>query len=387
MPMRHKIKLKNVVCILWVSATAMLGSCSSTQSAYTSRLQDVDRNSVTAEKKTAELDVDLSKRINAKSSWQLSKQQAMKEAEYLALQQSGADVIVDPLYRITTSPMFNSKDGAKWYLVNYKAEVTGFGGKYKALKTDKELIEEFKDVSLEDVEKYKLATDRNFAYEYFKAKQAGDINSQGNLTIGGGMPVIIDGAGTPEMSPVIISQNHASGKKDDINPYSLIEIDPELQKLQYEKEITKANNLVKTGKAFLYMGLPIMAAGIICVGVGYGTKMPEYPSRSDYTTITYTYERRYNTWTKSYYTEKVEHSNFNRNGYDAAMDKYNKTYEMKTRSQLAGVILAPIGAGFTIIGASCHAAGKKKLRKLDEDNLSFNFGINGYGNPALSFNF
>lgn len=385
--MRHKIKLKNVVCILWVSATAMLGSCSSTQSAYTSRLQDVDRNSVTAEKKTAELDVDLSKRINAKSSWQLSKQQAMKEAEYLALQQSGADVIVDPLYRITTSPMFNSKDGAKWYLVNYKAEVTGFGGKYKALKTDKELIEEFKDVSLEDVEKYKLATDRNFAYEYLKAKQAGDINSQGNLTIGGGMPVIIDGAGTPEMSPVIISQNHASGKKDDINPYSLIEIDPELQKLQYEKEITKANNLVKTGKAFLYMGLPIMAAGIICVGVGYGTKMPEYPSRSDYTTITYTYERRYNTWTKSYYTEKVEHSNFNRNGYDAAMDKYNKTYEMKTRSQLAGVILAPIGAGFTIIGASCHTAGKKKLRKLDEDNLSFNFGINGYGNPALSFNF
>lgn len=374
MPMKQKIKLRNVICILWVSATALLGSCSSTQSAYTSRLQDVDRNSVTAEKKTAELDVDLSKRINAKSSWQLSKQQAMKEAEYLALQQSGADVIVDPLYRITTSPMFNSKDGAKWYLVNYKAEVTGFGGKYKALKTDKELIDEFKDVSLEDVEKYKLATDRNFAYEYFKAKQAGEINSQGNLTIGGGMPVIIDGAGTPEMSPVIISQNHASGKKDDINPYSLIEIDPELQRLQYEKEIRKANNLMKSGKALMAIGLPTAIAGIVCIGVGYGYKpnpnAKKYQVQESY--------REYNSRTRRYETKYRTVTSWELIAKDTS--KLGQT-------ALAGVILAPIGAGFTIIGASCHAVGKKKLRKLDEDNLSFNFGINGYGNPALSFNF
>ena len=289
---------------------------------HSSRAQYIRGGDLIGEDKIAKIDVDFSRRIHATSNWQATKSAAREEAEYMAIRENQIDVVVDPIWKYTISPIFSRADGAPWHFA-YKAELLGYAGMYKKAISHEEMIQQLKEVDMETIEKYKLLTDPN----YQPYAQPEDNSVQGSVILNGegGCFESISFEKSPQVTPSTSSKE---------NLKSLV-VKPTTQNLGTFYPSTYFNYVGKqkmnAGKVFVGMGTATLLAGLACI----------------------------------VYTE---------------LGEYNWEVE------LASLIMAPIGAAFEIIGIPCWCVGKKDIKRAKGEPLTFNYQVAPTGvGLALNF--
>lgn len=110
---------KTIFCVVIMSG--LLSSCSITKT--TPRTLEINQPKVMVKPMIAEVKVDVSKKISGQAISKLNEEAAKEQAKWNAIEKSGADMIVDPVYNIVVS-------GKSWNVT-----VTGFHGKYIEIKT------------------------------------------------------------------------------------------------------------------------------------------------------------------------------------------------------------------------------------------------------------
>ena len=287
-------------------------SCSTYQ--YTARQTNVNQRSIGATEQMAGLTVNYDREVTATSDYQLTKKDAVSEAEFRCIQESKIDVVVDPMFKIE----YKLKK-------RFRATIIGFAGSYKEAPTR---IEESKQYTLEEIEKYKLLYDPNFPQHYYQKAQIGD-----SFIFNGGKAY--------------------SAPKEETKPASLL-IQPISNKQQ---KAALMNNPFAIDKArkLRNAGIGVMAAGtLMCLIVG----LPIYAKGAKgYPVTSY----------RSAYYEVVPYTN----------------YEPNDGMIVAGAVLMGIGAGMTVYaGVPIFAVGQaryNKLRKQETVTFSLNRSANGIG--------
>lgn len=158
-----------------------MSSCTTYQ--YTARQTEINRRPMDTKEERAGILVDYTRRVSATSSYQLTRRDAIAEAEFICIQEANIDVVVDPIFKIEFSPF-------KWKK-NYRATIIGYAGMYEQKKT---LLDESKEYTIEDIEKYKLLYDPNFLPYYYQKEpiEGGDVYNY----------YIKSGAGAGAVAPV-----------------------------------------------------------------------------------------------------------------------------------------------------------------------------------------
>ena len=118
----------------------LMASCSTTQ--YTYRETEINHRSIIANDVVVDVKVDLNKKIQATSSKRNSVELAKSESYYLAINQNDIDIVVDPIFEITSS-------GRK-----YTAKLSGFAGYYTNPRNKTDAIKELKSVDTLDIHKF-----------------------------------------------------------------------------------------------------------------------------------------------------------------------------------------------------------------------------------------
>ena len=174
--------MKKRSLIVCLGVMTVLSSCTTYQ--YSSRQVDVNLRDIGSEKQMSGVVVDYNRKVSSTSSYQLTKRDAIAEAEYNCLQEQKIDVVVDPITKVEYNP-FKVK-------TKYKATITGFAGMLEQRPAG---VEATKEYSLEEIEKYKLLTDPNFA-QYYYHQGSGDVY---NIGVSGNAPKSVS-------SPVIMKE-------------------------------------------------------------------------------------------------------------------------------------------------------------------------------------
>ena len=123
-----------------------LSSCTMYQ--YTGRDAAINRQNMQATATIVDVRADFTKRVNATSNWQPSREEAMAECKYLAITTGNIDIVVDPIYQIQYRPHKMRK--------KYRATLTGFGGYYINPRTPLEDMNQVKEFTREQIENYLL---------------------------------------------------------------------------------------------------------------------------------------------------------------------------------------------------------------------------------------
>ena len=130
---------------------------------YSARQVYVNRRYIDTNEQMAKVVPNYSKQVSATSSYQSKKHDAIAEAEFICIQSYKIDVVVDPIYKIEYNP---------WRISNrFKATIIGFAGTYENTPTR---LETAKSYTMEQIEKYKLLYDPNFARYYYSHGADGD---------------------------------------------------------------------------------------------------------------------------------------------------------------------------------------------------------------------
>lgn len=149
--------------IALVLGCAMLMQVGCSSYTYTSRSTKVNRRNVNASEQVADLTIDYQKKVTATSDLLKSSAQAKEQAMYQCIMNNNVDVVVDPIFQV-------ERRGFKWY----RATVTGFAGYYKVGKTDIDRLIE-KGYTKEDIEKYLLLSDPDFAKNLYGKSSCGNV--------------------------------------------------------------------------------------------------------------------------------------------------------------------------------------------------------------------
>lgn len=244
---------KNHLILLLV--VIALSSCSTYQ--YTARQTNVQRRDIHTHEQMAGIDVNYEKQVTATSDFQLTRQDAIREAEYICIQQSKIDVIVDPIIKVEYNP-FRIK-------TRYRATITGYAGTYKQEPT---VLEKSKEYTLEEIEKYKLLTDPTFPQYYYNNGTQGDQYYFGPK-----------GVESKKESSSLLIQSSSSPQKKALKTYD------------YHKSLQLRN----VGISTLVSGTVMMLGlGVGCfVGGQNAVRYSEYVSYDDYYGYGGYYETRY----------------------------------------------------------------------------------------------
>lgn len=111
------------------------------------RQVNVQGRKIDMEEQMAGVVVDYSRTVTATSEYQLTKRDAIAEAEYKCIQSSKIDVVVDPMYQVEYNPF-------KIKMRPYKATLTGYAGYFTNFRTMYEDVDLLKNYTREDIEKY-----------------------------------------------------------------------------------------------------------------------------------------------------------------------------------------------------------------------------------------
>ncbi len=319
--MRHILR----TALFLATATLVLSGCGVTNSnSFTARSRYIEGGRIKEQPKAAEIDIDFSTRVTATSGWQITKSAARAEAEHKAILEYGIDLVVEPIWKYTASPVFSRTDEAPWYPC-YKAELVGFAGKYRKTLTTEEQIQQLQNIDMETIEKYKLLTDPEFKDVYYQSESKPADNSvKGSVIISGGL-------GLPVPTTTVAPSTTKT---------SLV-VQPTPSKTKPVKQIDQyksSKNKVKAGKAFFSIGTTCLAMSF-CTGIAYD----------------------------------VQKYGFNED--DRAFDLFVSTH-----------ILASFGVLCNIIGIPCWAVGAHELKNAKNPNLSLNYQVAPTGvNLALNF--
>jgi len=293
-----------------------MSSCTTYQ--YTARQTEINRRPMDTKEQRAGIRVDYTKRVTATSSYQLTRKDAIAEAEFICIEEAKIDVVVDPIYRIEFNPF-------KWKK-NYRATIIGYAGMYEEKQT---LLDESKQYTIDDIEKYKLLYDPNFLPYYYQKDpiQGGDVYNYYIKSNGGGAAP----AGAYKMAPQPQQKTAPSLMLKNNQPKRPV-------KMMSSEEMFQAKKLRNAG-------IGTMCAGVVgCLVIG----LPTYAKSFEHYYGPYGYQERINE--AKYITGAV----FMGVGAGVAA---------------SGVIIASVG------GAR-YDKGKRAQRQMD---LTFNTGANGIG--------
>ena len=135
-------KLLSVFAMVLVAV--LLSSCTST--IYSSRQAWIPEKDLLVMPTVVDIEVDMENKVEATSNRVEGVDNAINNAYYKALEKSGADVIVDPVYKVETTGF--GRFGGKSI-----ATITGFTGKYVNARELPEAMKELESVTLDDAEK------------------------------------------------------------------------------------------------------------------------------------------------------------------------------------------------------------------------------------------
>ncbi len=128
--------------ILAIAVIAVVATGCTTYS-YTSRSVSIAQSMEVQPTPTlVDVKPDFNKRVNETSSWCKSTVEAMGEVKYKAINNNNIDIVVDPIYKVTTR-------GRKCQVL-----LTGFAGYYTNPRSMMENINQLKDVDKAEIEKY-----------------------------------------------------------------------------------------------------------------------------------------------------------------------------------------------------------------------------------------
>lgn len=150
----------------------ILSSCSTYQ--FTARQADIRQRSIDSKEQMASIVVNYDREVTATSDYQLTRKDAIAEAEFLCIQDAKIDVVVDPIFKIEYNPFKMKK--------RFKATIIGYAGTYKE---EPNRLDDSKNYTLEEIEKFKLLYDPNFAKVYYQKSNTGDT-----YYFNGGRPVV-----------------------------------------------------------------------------------------------------------------------------------------------------------------------------------------------------
>ena len=142
-------------------AVVLMSSCSTYQ--FSARQTDVNQRPINSKDQMVSISVDYNRQVTATSDYQMSRKDAIAEAEYRCITEAKIDVVVDPIYKVEYNP-FRLKN-------RYKATIVGFAGKYKE---ELNRLDDSKKYTLEEIEKYKLLYDPTFPQNYYRKSSEGD---------------------------------------------------------------------------------------------------------------------------------------------------------------------------------------------------------------------
>ena len=131
-----------------------LSSCTTYQ--FTARQTEINRRGIGTTDQRAKINVDYDKQVSATSNFQLTRKDAIAEAEYKCIEEFKIDVVVDPIYKVEFNPFKFKK--------NFRATIIGFAGKYEEKPN---LLDDSKNYTIEEIEKYKLLYDPEFLPYYY----------------------------------------------------------------------------------------------------------------------------------------------------------------------------------------------------------------------------
>ncbi len=157
MIMKNYLNLSLTILLISLSMT----SCSTYQ--YSARQVDVNRRDLNSEQQIAGVNIDFTRRVTATSEYQITKGDAIREAEYKCIQANGIDVVVDPVYEVQYNP-FKFK-------MRYKATIIGYAGMYEEKPAG---VDATKSYTREEIENYKLLTDPSFPQYLYDKDKSGD---------------------------------------------------------------------------------------------------------------------------------------------------------------------------------------------------------------------
>lgn len=366
--MKHSL----MTALLLVATIVVLTSCGVTNNnSFTSRSRYIEGGRIKEQPKAAEIDVDFSMRVTAQSDWQPTKSAARTEAEHKAITEYGIDLVIEPIWKYTASPVFSRKDGAPWYPC-YKAELVGFAGKYRKTLSTEERILQLQDIDLETIEKYKLLTDPDFKDVYYQQEpqQPADNSVKGSVIIQGGLGAPVPAA---TVAPPTTTEPQAS-----------IVVKPTPKQPKPVKEIDyfkRGTSEIKAGKAFVSMGIMCLAAGFCALGadISFDKKANniheddgiDYSKRDEY------WERyqSYRQWDD--YCDAIKSANW---------DKKWTYWGQSSDARISWITFFSVGGAFELIGISCWAAGSKDIKRPNNSDLTFNYQVAPTGvNLALKF--
>jgi hypothetical protein len=130
-------------CLITLILVVGLSSCSVTNHTY--RAVQITKESVVAEDVVVDVKVDLSKPIKSTSSKRNSADEATHEAYYKALTENSIDLVVDPIFELTTTDTFLFFGG------KYVAKLTGFAGYYANPRSKREAVKELQSTAVKDI--------------------------------------------------------------------------------------------------------------------------------------------------------------------------------------------------------------------------------------------
>ena len=147
--------MKRNPLFLFILLCVSMASCTTYQ--FTARQTEINRRQMDTKVQRAALKIDYNHKVTATSNYQITRKDAIAEAEFMCIQEEKIDVVVDPIYKIEFNPFKFKK--------NYRATIVGFAGKYEEKEN---LIDESKQYTIEDIEKFKLLYDPSFLPYYYQ---------------------------------------------------------------------------------------------------------------------------------------------------------------------------------------------------------------------------
>lgn len=135
--------MKKITFVALCAVLFVLSSCSTYQ--YTARQLNIERQNVIMTPTVVDINADYTKRVDVTSGWCATKEDAMNECKYNAILNNHIDVVVDPIFKIEHK--VTKRKG-------FRATLTGFAGFYTNSRTIIEDMQQLKDFSREDIEKY-----------------------------------------------------------------------------------------------------------------------------------------------------------------------------------------------------------------------------------------
>lgn len=142
--------LKNMKKIILFSIASLgllsLNSCSSV--AYSYRAVDVNKKNLIAQEVVVDVKLDLKNKITSTSSKRKSVDEAIDEAYYKAIVDNNIDVVVDPIFEVTTT------DKILFFGGKTVAKLNGLGARYENPRNKLEAVKELKAIDTTDVEKF-----------------------------------------------------------------------------------------------------------------------------------------------------------------------------------------------------------------------------------------